>query len=187
MHEDQEPYSHAALPRSRPAHGSPRAASWAVPRHAVILLTAAAAAILMMGGLTAGADTQVYRSVDAQGRVVYSDRGSSSKAPTTPVRVHEPSAEDLQLLEKDRKASQAAEVQRLQDTLASRSSQAEQAQQRKDRQTRCDSARTHFYTLRDATRLYQADAQGNRVYLPDEVADAKRAEARKAMDAACGS
>lgn len=130
-------------------------------------------------------DTQVYKTVDAQGNVVYTDHPSSANAPKTSVRFHEPTAEDQAQAERQRKANQASEMQRVQETLASSSAQAQQQKEQKDRQTRCENARNRYNGLKDATRLYQLDAQGNRVFLPDEAADAKRAEARKAMDAAC--
>jgi Domain of unknown function (DUF4124) len=169
----------ACQPRRRPARAWPRGP-------APILAAAMGAAALALGSVCARADnTQVYKTVDAQGNVVYSDRASSMNTSRTAVAVHEPSAEDLKALEKSRKASEAAEVQRLQDALSSHATQTQAAEQQKNKQAACEHARTYFYSLRDATRLYQRDAQGNPVYLPDEAADAKRAEAHKAMDAAC--
>ena len=64
---------------------------------------------------------------------------------------------------------------------------AKKAEQDRIRQAQCDSARDHYYSLRDARRLYDRDADGNRVYINDADADAKREEARAAMAAACGS
>ncbi|MGH8208807.1 MAG: DUF4124 domain-containing protein [Steroidobacteraceae bacterium] len=139
---------------------------------------------LISGSVWAG-DAQVYKTVDAQGNVVYTDKPGNPNAPKTSVRVHEPSAEDLTQLEQQRQASQAAEAQRLQQAVVNSVNQAQQAQQQKDKQARCQNARNHFYALKDASRIYKRDAQGNRVYLPDEAAEANRADARKAVDAAC--
>jgi hypothetical protein len=148
-------------------------------------MTVATAAMLTMLSSSAWAeDAQVYKSTDAQGNVVYSDKPGNLKASKTSVEVHEPSADDLARLEQQRQARQAADSQRLQQTLLD---SADQAQHQKEKQARCQNARAHFYALKDAARIYQRDAQGNRVYLPDEAADAKRVEARKAMDAACGT
>jgi thymidylate kinase len=145
---------------------------------------------LALSALTSSAradDVQIYKTVDAQGNVVFSDRSTSSGAAKTSVTVHEPSAQDLKQAAQARLSAQAAELQHLQETLASRSQQTQLAQQQQAKKSRCDSARSNYYSLRDAARIYQLDAQGNRVFLPDEAADAKRAEARRAMDTACGS
>jgi hypothetical protein len=144
--------------------------------------------LMLFGAVSAGAladETQVYKTVDAQGNVVYSDRASGAATKKTAVAVHEPSPEDLKALEQQRKAADAAETQRLQDTLNTRATEDRQSQMQKEKQARCDHAREHFFSLRDANRIYQRDAQGNPVYLSDEAADARRTEARKAMDAAC--
>jgi hypothetical protein len=49
----------------------------------------------------------------------------------------------------------------------------------------CDGARSRYYSLKDARRIFQRDAEGNRVYYNDADADAKREEARQAMLTAC--
>jgi hypothetical protein len=41
--------------------------------------------------------------------------------------------------------------------------------------------------MKDARRIYQRDADGNRIYYTDPEADAKREESRQAMMAACGT
>jgi hypothetical protein len=155
----------------------------AAPRMLASLL-----ALTALGAVCAGAradETQVYKTVDAQGNVVYSDRASGAATKKTAIAVHEPSPEDLKAAEQQRKAADAAETQRVQDTLNTRATEVQQTRMQKEKQTRCDHAREYFYSLRDANRLYQRDAQGNPTYLSDDAADAKRAEARKAMDAAC--
>lgn len=155
-------------------------------RFNLLVTTLFAWALLMMTGRAALAgDAQVYKGVDAQGNVVYTDKPSTPKAFKTTVQVHEPSADDLAHLEQQRQVEHAVEVQRLQNALSDRASEAQQARAQKDRQARCQSARNRFYAMKDATRIYERDAQGNRVYLPDEAAEAKRAAARKAMDGAC--
>jgi hypothetical protein len=41
--------------------------------------------------------------------------------------------------------------------------------------------------MKDAARLFKRDADGSRVYMSDEDADAMRQQARQAMSAACGT
>lgn len=145
-----------------------------------------AAAIAMGASAASWGDTQIYKAVDAQGHVVYSDKASTSNAQKTNVQVHQPSAADLAHVEQQKAALQAADNQRVSEAIADKVSQAQKQKQDGDKQARCQQARNYFLNLKDATRLFQRDAQGNRLYLPDDQLDAKRAEARKAMDAACG-
>lgn len=139
-------------------------------------------------GLSAAAwgDAHIYKTVDAQGNVVYTDKAPTANLQKTTVQVHEPTAADLQRVEQQKKALQAADDQRVVEAINEKTNEAQKQKQQRDKQARCQQARNVFYSLRDANRLYQRDAQGNRMYLPDEQADAKRLEAQKAMDAACG-
>ncbi len=56
-----------------------------------------------------------------------------------------------------------------------------------DKRVQCEAARNRYYMLRDARRLFERDADGNRVYYSDVDADAKREEARQVMAAVCGT
>jgi hypothetical protein len=148
---------------------------------AFLALSAAAVVPLSPCAVLAG-DTQIYKTVDAQGNVVYTDRAPTRDAPKTSLRVHEPTADDLARAEKQRQVSQANEAQRVKQAVVEN---AARAQQQKEKQVRCESARRQYFALKDATHVYQRDAQGNRVYLPDEQADATRETARKTMDSEC--
>jgi hypothetical protein len=147
----------------------------------------AAVALLLSCGWALAGDTQIYRTVDEHGNVVYTDRASSANAQKTTVRFHEPSAEDAARVEQERKATQANESKRLQQTAANDAARAQQEKAQKAKQARCDGARSYYFRLRDAGRIFQNDSQGNREYLPDADAEARRNEARQAMEAACGS
>jgi hypothetical protein len=61
------------------------------------------------------------------------------------------------------------------------------AQQLRKQQQACQQARNRYYYLKDSARIYQRDADGSRMYLSDEAADAAREQARRAMVSACGS
>jgi hypothetical protein len=63
---------------------------------------------------------QVYKSVDAQGNVVYSDRGSTKNAPTTSVHVTEPDPAEVARLAKQQQLLSAAERQRQKEALDSK-------------------------------------------------------------------
>ncbi|HKT74291.1 MAG TPA: DUF4124 domain-containing protein [Steroidobacteraceae bacterium] len=150
---------------------------------AFLALSALATVPLSPGSARAG-DTQIYKTVDADGNVVYTDKAPTRDAPKTSLRVHEPTPDDLARVEKQRQASQASEVQRVKQAVTD---SAVRAQQQKEKQVRCESARRQYFSLKDATHIYQRDAQGNRVYLPDDQADATREKARKTMDSECAS
>jgi tRNA A37 threonylcarbamoyladenosine modification protein TsaB len=156
--------------------------SFAIALPVTIVLAAAA-----FSGTACAGDTQVYKTLDAQGNVVYTDTTSSANTQQTTVHYHEPSAKDLKGVEEQRKALQATEAQRLQQAVISNSARTQQEKQQQAQQARCESARRYFNSIKDAGRLYQHDAQGDRVYLTDPEADAKRTQARQAMTDSCGS
>jgi hypothetical protein len=127
---------------------------------------------------------EVYRSVDAQGHVVYSDRGNVKNAPKTSVHFAEPDPTEVARLAHEDELLKADEQARQRQQAIDDKNKAQQ--QRKQQQA-CEQARNHYYYLKDSGRIYQRDADGNRMYLSDEAAEATREQARRAMVAACGS
>jgi hypothetical protein len=127
---------------------------------------------------------EVYKSVDAQGHLVYSDRAISANAQKTDIRVDRPDpaevaqyAREQEILKAEetlRKKQQAAEAQR-------------QNQTDHTHDTSCEAARNHYYDLKEARRVYVRDADGNRVYISDADAQVKRTDALQAMQDACGT
>ena len=147
----------------------------------------AAAALLACLGGSASAQ-EVYRSVDAQGRVVFSDRGGTKDAPKTPVRIDKPDPAEVARLAKEQNALQDA--LRADDSARARQQAADDKQKAvrdHNRQVACEKARNNYYRLNDARSIYKRDADGNRVYYDDAEADAVREQARRAMTAACGA
>jgi hypothetical protein len=140
-----------------------------------------AIALLACATRPAPAD-DVYKSIDAQGHVVYSDHPDSPTAQKTPVRVDRPNPTDVARIVKEQEILKVEEIQRnRQKAIDDKKS----AQQDHDKQVQCESARSHYYTMKDARRIFQRDADGNRIYYTDSEADAKREEARQAMQTAC--
>ncbi len=143
---------------------------------------------LMAGILLAWPDCrpradEVYKSVDAQGHVVYSDRPpETSTAQKTVVNVDRPDAKEVARMAKEQEILKAKEFQRNRQKAID---DAKKAQQDHAKQVQCDAARNRYYTLKEARRIYERDADGNRVYYTDAEADGKREEARQAMNAAC--
>jgi len=144
----------------------------------------AAALLALAGAASPLAAQDVYRSVDADGHVTYSDRGGSKGAPKTSVHVDQPNPAEVARLAHEQQLLDADEATRArQQALDDRNRAVQQHKQ----QQACERARSYYDEIKDAARMYQRDAQGNRIYLSDEDADARRAQARRTMIAACGS
>jgi len=143
------------------------------------------AALLVLACATAPlAAQEVYKSVDAQGHVVYSDRGVSKGAPKTAVHVDEPNPVEAARLAHEQQLLEADDAARArQQAVADKN----KATQDRKRQQACEKARNQYFQMKDAARLYGRDAEGNRQYLSDDEADAQREAARRTMVSACGS
>jgi murein DD-endopeptidase MepM/ murein hydrolase activator NlpD len=114
---------------------------------------------------------EIYKSVDAEGHVVYSDRADTSAAQKSSLTVQPPDSKEAARIAKEQAILQSEETQRNRQKLID---DAKKAQQEHAKQAQCDGAREHYYSLKDARRLYDRDAAGNRVYLSDPEADTKR-------------
>jgi hypothetical protein len=147
----------------------------------------AAAAALIMSLAIAAAQADVYRSVDAQGQVHYSDtptpgsvlvhvqRGGGGLAQSSA-----PPAAAPQTL-----AKANAQVQ---DTLAKQATeQAVQQDLEHTRADQCTKAKSDYDAAIAARRIYKTGADGEREYLSDEEAEQQRVNLHQAMQTACGS
>jgi hypothetical protein len=127
---------------------------------------------------------QVYKSVDAQGHVTYSDRPNTAAAKKTDVTVQQADPAEASRLAKERQLLNAEDDQRKKQQAAADKSK---AQQDHDKQVRCQSARDNYNTLKDVKRVFKVDPDGNRVYQSDAQTDAQRETARQVMNTACGT
>jgi hypothetical protein len=143
-----------------------------------------AALLTLACAATPLAAQEVYRSVDSEGHVTYSDRGATKGAPKTTLHIEQPDPAEVARLAHEQQLLDADEATRVRQQAAEDRNKA--AQQRKQQQA-CERARSNYYQMKDVARIYQRDAQGNRAYLSDEDADATREQARRTMIAACGS
>jgi hypothetical protein len=156
-----------------------RAAFGSVDRVATIV------ALLALGCTSVRLPAQeVYRSVDAQGHVVYSDRGAVKGAPKTTMHVDEPNPAEAARLAHEQELLSADEAARARQQALDDKNKA--TQQRKKQQA-CEKARTEYSHMKESARLYQRDTTGNRVYYTDDEADVLREQARRAMVTTCGS
>jgi hypothetical protein len=127
---------------------------------------------------------EVYKSVDAEGHVIYSDRGASKNAPKTAVHVNESDPTEAARIAKEQQLLQAEDAQRSKQQVVDDKNKASADHQK---QVACQNARNYYYRLRDSNRLYQRDPDGNRVYYSDSDADTLREQAKRAMNSACGT
>jgi uncharacterized protein DUF4124 len=127
---------------------------------------------------------EVYKSVDAQGHVVYSDRGSTSTARKAVIHVDQPDPAEVARNAREQAILKVEDSQRKQAESVENHGKA--LEERK-KQVRCENARNSYNSVKDAARMFKLDAQGNRTYYTDVEADARREELRKAMTSACGS
>ncbi len=142
-------------------------------------------ALLALGcAATPLAAQEVYKSVDAQGHVIYSDRGATKGAPRTALHVDQPDPAEVARLSHEQQLLQADDAARSRQQALEDKNKA--TQQRKKQQA-CENVRNQYNRMKESPRLYQRDAKGNRVYYSDDDADALREQARRAMIAACGS
>ena len=126
---------------------------------------------------------QVYKSVDAQGHVTYSDRPDSAAAKKTDVTFQQADPNEAARLAKENQVLSAEDEQRKKQQLAADKNK---AQQDKDKQARCQAARDHYNAIKEG-RLYKRDSDGNRQFMSDSEADAQRETARQVMNTACGT
>jgi len=140
------------------------------------------AMLALAGRVPASRADEVYKSVDAEGHVVYSDRGTTSTAKKSVVNVVQPDPVEAARAAKEQQILKAEDQQRkLQQVTADN----QKAQADHQKQIRCDNARTRYNSLKDANLLYRLDKDGNRVFYTDEQADARKESLRQAMVTAC--
>jgi hypothetical protein len=126
---------------------------------------------------------EVYKSVDAQGHVVYSDRATTPTAQKSVVHVIQGDPAEAARVARETNLLKAEDTQRKHEQDADSRSK---AQEDHARQAACQKARNNYYSLKDANALYRLDAQGNRVFYTDAEADARKEQAHQAMITACG-
>ncbi|MGH8496057.1 MAG: DUF4124 domain-containing protein [Gammaproteobacteria bacterium] len=146
-------------------------------RTTVLILLSAAATI-------AAAD--VYRWVDADGQVHYSDRPARNaerldveSRPTDAARIRDQQERAAALtaargVREGQESAQAAEQASAEADIAAQ------------RAVNCETARQRLQTYDTAHRLYRPQEDGGREYLSDEELDAARADARLDVDEWCG-
>jgi hypothetical protein len=143
-----------------------------------------AALLLAAAGAHAG---EVYKSTDAQGRPIYTD-----KPPTLPAQklnVQTATTDVVEVQKRyDAQMKQYGAADKTEADAAKKSADARKAQEltAEDRARRCIEARQRYESYMNARRLYEpGTAEGDRRYLDSAEIDAARANAKQAMDDLC--
>jgi hypothetical protein len=122
--------------------------------------------------------------VDAQNHMTFSDRPCAPSARKTEITFQEADPAEAARLAKENQVLKSEDELRKKQQATDDKSKAQQAQAK---QAKCQAARDHYNSIKDPGRMYQRDADGNKVYYNDTEADAKREEARQLMTIACGA
>lgn len=125
----------------------------------------------------------VYRWVDADGNVQYSDRPMTSAAQPVTVRVTPPSNSPRP--QRATPAPRPATPEDGDDSDATEESEESAAQAAAQREQNCEIARERLQRYVQSRRLYKALENGEREYLSDAEIDAARARAQADVESWC--
>jgi hypothetical protein len=140
--------------------------------------------LALLAPLACSLADEVYKSVDAEGHVVYSDRAPTAKAQKSVVHVIQGDSAEAARAAKETSILQTEEALRKRQEDIDNHNKAQQDHQK---EVMCQNARNRYYSVKDANRLFKMDSQGNRVFYTDAEGDARKEQLRQAMVTACGS
>ena len=142
--------------------------------------------VMMMAiamAIAPAAVAQLYKSVDKNGRVIYTDQppaNADAKVINIPKSVTDaPSASKsyvAQDKENEKKKKEAG------DKAAKAGDPAKKAQ---EDQARCAQAKSAYQMYADGGRIFKNNEKGERAFLSDSEIESERARSRREMDEAC--
>jgi len=131
--------------------------------------------------------SEVYKTTDAQGRPVYTDKPVS--LPAEKLNVKSATTDTVQLQQRyEEQMKGYSEADKARAEAASKAAEAQKASAMtaEDRARRCEESRQRYESYMNARRLYEpGESEGERRYLSDAEIDAARADAKKLMDEFC--
>ena len=142
-------------------------------------------AVLIMSASSHAAADDVYKTVDGQGNVVYSDHAIAPTSKKVTVDVIQGNAEDAARLAKQRALANADAAQQAKIAQQQAAEQQQQQAQEALKKRKCEAARNRYALFAAGGRIFRTDEQGNRAYYSDAEIDAQRITTKAAMDAAC--
>jgi hypothetical protein len=150
----------------------------------VLLAPLVCLAVILIAGQSALAG-DMYKTVDPQGGVVYSDHPLSSASQRISVQVTAPNSDEAARLAKEQAMLTADAAQQAQQALREAEQQKQKAAQESAQKQRCDAARNRYAVFSAGGRIFKSDEQGNRVYYSDQEIEEQRAASKAVMDSAC--
>lgn len=140
-------------------------------------------ALLLALASTAAFANDVYRTVQRDGTVVYSDRPLSASSQLVSLATQPGDPERAQAEEEARREADSARRQRAAESAGLNEALQEQAE---IRAAACRDARAKVEAYNQAPRIYEELPDGSRRYLSDEDTARARVAARQAVTDYCG-
>jgi hypothetical protein len=142
-------------------------------------------AVFLAIAATNGHADDMYKTVDAEGHVTFSDHPLSSASQRVSVEVTPANAAEAARLTREQAAMNAQATQEAKQARQDASDQATKAAKLAQQQQRCAAARARYAMFAAGGRIFRTDEQGNRVYYSDEEIDQQRMSTKAAMESAC--
>jgi hypothetical protein len=141
---------------------------------------------LLLLAANQGVADEIYRSTDAEGQVVYSDRQPAGKAEV--VRVESAPRDEAAALaraERELENIAALDQRRKREALAKAAEKKAAEDAAKKKLQRCTMARNRYLGFMEHSRIYRRDEAGERVYYSAAEIDAERIKSKQRMDEEC--
>lgn len=145
--------------------------------------------IIALALATGAQASEVYRTKDAKGQPVYTDKPVTLPAEKLDVRTATTDTVEVQQRYEEQ-MKRYSESDKARADAAAKAAEAARATQlsAEDRAKRCQQARDRYQSYMNAHQLYEPGAtEGERRYLDSAEIDAARERAKKTMEEFCGS
>ncbi|MEO7744570.1 MAG: DUF4124 domain-containing protein [Usitatibacter sp.] len=126
---------------------------------------------------------QLYKSVDKNGRVIYTDQppaNTDAKVLNIPRSVTDAPAPSKSYVAQDKENEKKKK-----DASEKAAKAGDPAKKAQEDQARCAQAKSAYQMYADGGRIYKNNEKGERVFLSDAEIEAERARSRREMDEAC--
>ena len=126
---------------------------------------------------------QLYKSVDKNGRVIYTDQppaNADAKVINIPKSVTDAPAPSKSYVAQDKESEKKKK-----DANEKAAKAGDPAKKAQEDQARCAQARSAYQMYSDGGRLLKNNAKGEREYLSDAEIESERARSKREMDEAC--
>lgn len=151
-----------------------------------LLSTGLCTALLGLLSVPGFAD-DMYKTVDAQGNVTFSDHPLSPASRRMSVDVTQGDPAEAARIRQQQAQMNAETAQSVKQSQQDASDQARKAALQAQQQQRCAAARARYAMFAAGGRLFRTDEQGNRVYYSDQEINQQRDAAKAAMEGACNT